>query len=143
MNIQADTIEEYFSKSGNHEPEMREMDKFIRQSAPHLTPVVFGGMSGTWLGYGMHPYQTKSMKEPGEWPVVALAAQKNHIGLYIMSTEDDQYIAEKYADSFGKVSVGKSCVRFKKVDDLELSNVAKVLKRIDTQYASGKDAFRL
>ena len=28
-----------------------------------------------------------------------------------------RYLAEKYKDDLGKVSVGKSCIRFKKVED--------------------------
>ena len=39
------------------------------------------------LGYGEQPYQTKSMKEPIDWPVVALAAQKRHISLYICASK--------------------------------------------------------
>ena len=37
---------------------------------------------GVMLGYGEQPYQSKSMKEPIDWPVVALAAQKRHISLF-------------------------------------------------------------
>lgn len=143
MNIQAKTREEYFAQTGEREPQLRELDGFIQQHAPHLPAVIFGGMSGTWLGYGMQPYQTKSMKEPGEWPVIALASQKNYISLYVMATENGEYVAEKYAPDLGKVSVGKSCIRFKSLDDINLDEVAKILQKIDQQVADGKSPNQL
>lgn len=34
-------------------------------------------------------------------------------------TEDGEYLVESRADRFPKASVGKSCVRFKRLDDLD------------------------
>lgn len=134
VNVQAKTREEYFQAAGEREPILRELDKFIRQTVPTLKPVIFGGMSGTWLGYGMQPYQTKSMKEPTEWPVLALANQKNYLSLYVMATEDGEYVAEKYAKDLGKVNVGKSCIRFKKLEDLDLEVLEKMLKGVEKRF---------
>ena len=87
MQIEASSREEYFTAAGEREPELRELDAFIRQHAPDLPPVVSTGM-GAVLGYGEQPYQSKSMKEPMDWPVLALALQKRHISLYICALED-------------------------------------------------------
>lgn len=137
VNIQAKDREDYFKKVGERETELRELDALIQKSAPHLEPILHGGMTGKWLAYGMQPYQTRSMKEPSEWPVVALAAQKNYISLYVMAAEDGEYVAEKYADELGKVNVGKSCIRFKKSEDLDKDAIQRLLKRIDTRFAAG------
>jgi len=134
VNIQAKTREEYFKAAEEREPLIRELDGIIQQAAPKLKPVIFGGMSGTWLGYGMQPYQTKSMKEPGEWPVIALASQKNYVSLYVMAVENGEYMAEKYAKDLGKVSVGKSCIRFKKLEDLNLPAVTELLKTVADKF---------
>jgi hypothetical protein len=42
--------------------------------------------------------------------------------------KDDKYIAETNAKSLGKVSVGKSCIRFKSMGDVELDELKRVIK---------------
>jgi len=143
MKVQADSFDEYFVKSEDREPDLREIDKLIRQAAPHLEPTVFKGMAsgGVMLGYGLQSYQTKSMKEPEQWPVIALANQKNHISLYVSAVEDGEYIAEKNADRLGKVSCGKSCIRFKKFEDLNVDVVKEMLSNIDKRITAGEKLF--
>jgi hypothetical protein len=79
------------------------------------------------LGYGTFPY-LNNKKEKLEWPVIALANQKNYISLYVCALDKGQYIAEKHKKELGKVSVGKSCIRFKKLEDVNLPVLKKVLQ---------------
>ncbi len=67
-------------------------------------------------------------KETIDWPVIALASQKNYISLYVCCITDGQYLAERNKKELGKVSVGKSCIRFKKLEDLNLPALKKLLK---------------
>ena len=39
-----------------------------------------------------------------------------------------EYIAEKHKKELGKVNVGKSCIRLKKIEDVNLDALKKVLK---------------
>lgn len=78
-------------------------------------------------GYGVLKYNNYK-KEIIDWPVISLASQKNYISIYVCAVDGKEYIAEKYKDQLGKVSVGKSCIRFKKVEDLNLETIEKVLK---------------
>ena len=137
MQIEADSREEYLAAVGDREPELRELDAFIRQHAPDLPAVLSRGM-GTMLGYGEQPYQSKSMKEPIDWPVVALAAQKRHISLYLCVLEDGEYVAEKHAAELGQVSCGKSCVRFTKADKINRDGLAKILADINRRFVAGE-----
>jgi hypothetical protein len=139
MKIEANTIEEYLGKVGERENDARALDGIIRRSAPHLKPVLVSGM----IGYGMMSYQTKSMKEPGQWPLIALAAQKNHMSIYICAVIDGEYIAEKYAHELGHVSVGKSCIRFKKIEDLTTDTLTKILTDLDKRYVDGEELYSL
>lgn len=141
MKIEAKNVEDYLSKAGKYESDLREVDKVIRKTAPHLEPVLTSGMASTMIGYGNMPYQAKSSKVAGEWPLVLLAAQKNYMALYLCATNDGQYVAEKYQSQLGKVSVGKSCVRFKKLEDLNLDTVKTILKDLDKRFLSGEKAF--
>ena len=103
---------------------IKTLDAFIRKTVPKLKPVFVYNMPG----YGTFKY-TNYKKEIIDWPVIGLASQKNYISLYVCALEDGQYLAEKYAKDLGKVSVGKSCIRFKKMEDLNLKTLAMVLKR--------------
>lgn len=102
--------------------EVEELDKLIKKTVPGLKPHFAYNM----LGYGSFEYKNYK-KEIVNWPTVAVASQKNYISLYICALENGKYIAEKYKNDLGKVSVGKSCIRFKKVSDLNLEGIKKVL----------------
>ena len=127
--IEAGSREENFTPVGDREPELRELDSFIREHAPALTPMLSKGM-GAMLGYGEQPYQSKSMKEPIDWPVVALAAQKRHNSFFLCALGDGQYIAERHAAELGEVNCGKSCVRFTRADKINRDALAKILADI-------------
>lgn len=94
MNIQADTIDEYFAKTDERETDLRQLDELIRKSAPHLKRVLFKNMgNGVAIGYGLMAYQSGAVKEPGEWPLLALANQKHYMALYVCALIDGEYVA--------------------------------------------------
>lgn len=125
----ANNIEDYFKSA---EPErakiLHTIDKLIKETAPNLKPHFAYNM----LGYGSFPY-VNYKKENITWPVIALANQKNYLSLYVCAVKDGEYLAEKYQKELGKVSVGKSCVRFKKIEDLDLDGIKKLIK-LAAQY---------
>ncbi len=80
-------------------------------------------------GYDIGPYCTKSGCT-SEWFKVGLASQKNHISLYICACdENDGYLAENNKGRLGKVSMGKSCIRFKKLEQLDLDVAIELVKK--------------
>lgn len=141
MNVTAATREDYFLQAGVREDDLRQLDAIIRECAPSLAPVIVGGMSGMMLGYGLQSYQTKSMKQPSEWPLVAVAVQKHYVSLYVCAVVDGQYLAERYASELGKVSCGKSCIRFKTVSDLELPGLRALLEELEARVHAGQQLF--
>jgi hypothetical protein len=62
---------------------------------------------------------------------VALGAQKNYNAFYLMGAHDGSNGAKQLADAFKKagkrLDMGKCCLRFKRLDDLELTSVAKMI----------------
>ena len=62
---------------------------------------------------------------------VALGAQKNYNSFYLMGAYDGSNGAKLLADAFKKagkrLDMGKCCLRFKHLDDLELTSVAKLI----------------
>jgi hypothetical protein len=95
-------------------PDIAALDALIRTHAPELAPVVMSGM----LGYGPFHYRYASGRE-GDACKLSIASNASYISLYCFAADDDGYVAERYADRLGKASIGKSCVRFKKLADLD------------------------
>ena len=133
----AETIDEYFEMLVDERRQALEiLDRLIKEAAPSLKPWFTYNM----LGYGKFDY-TNYKKEQIQWPTIALASQKNYISLYVCAlahTEGTtQYIAEKYAKELYKKgvkpNVGKTCIRFNQLDDLNLDVLKKVIKQAEKQ----------
>jgi hypothetical protein len=64
-------------------------------------------------------------------PYVCLASQKRHMSLYLMDVYSDPKTARRFRDAYkatGKrLDMGKSCVRFTRIEDLPLDLVAKTV----------------
>lgn len=120
----ATTISEYKTQlSPDRKKTIDALDEIIKQTVPSLKPYFATNM----LGYGKFKY-TDYKKDVIDWPVIALASQKNYISLYVCAVNAGSYIAEEHQAELGKVSVGKSCIRFKKLEDINLDALKKVLK---------------
>ena len=93
-------------------------DVVVRNLPEGYTESVEFGM----LCYGipLERYPDTYNKQPLGY--VALAAQKNYYSLYLTSEYMDQARTQRLRDEFAKagkkLDMGKSCVRFKKLDDL-------------------------
>lgn len=128
----ATTIKEYIDLIPEpRKSEIKKLDEFIKKTVPTLKPVFAINM----LGYGMFHYKSKSGRE-GDWPIIALASQKNYISVYVCAVENGKHVAESYKKELPKASIGKSCIRFKKVENIDLG----VLKTI-LQKAANKPGF--
>ena len=91
--------------------------------------------SSAMLGYGLMPYRPKSAKETTMWPLISLAAQKRHLSLYVSAVVDGEYLAEQRADRLGKVSCGKSCIRFTSLDEVDAGELSALVR--DAVAATG------
>jgi hypothetical protein len=122
--VKAKSVKEYFDMlSPDRREPMKFLHKFIQKIAPSLKPIFAYNM----LGYGSFKYKNYK-NEIIDWPTIALASQKNYMSLYICALDSGEYLAEKHKESLGKVSVGRSCIRFKKLEDLNLKTLEKVIK---------------
>lgn len=123
--VKAKTAKEYFdSLPEDRKKRLLFLDGFIQKAAPSLKPNFLYNMPG----YGTFKY-TNYKKETLDWPIVAMASQKNYISVYVCSVgKDGKYLAEKHTKELGKVSVGKSCIRLKKLEDVNLPVLKKVIQ---------------
>lgn len=91
------------------------------------------GMIGYFIPHRVYPagYHCNP-KEP--LPFAGLASQKNHLSLYLMcvygSEEESKQFQLKWAKTGKRLDMGKSCIRFKKVEDLALDVIAEVFRKM-------------
>ena len=94
--------------------------------------IFWGGSEQAIIGYGDWTYRRPG-KPDVNWFMVGLAQQKNAISVYIMAVEDGQYAVKKYADTFAsgtgaKPKVGSSVVSFKRLSDVDLDALLRVVR---------------
>ena len=112
-------IDAWFGAAGAREEELRRVDELVMAAAPGIDRQLVPLGSSVMLGYGLMPYRPKSAKTTTMWPLIALAAQKRHLSLYVCALVGGQYLAESRAAQLGKVSCGKSCIRFASLDTVD------------------------
>jgi hypothetical protein len=89
------------------------------------------------VGFGTYHYRYDSGRE-GDAHRIAVAVRKTGISLYVLAlTEDGRYLAESRADQFPRANVGKSCIRFKRLDDLDLDALRTLLEEAGRLPAPG------
>jgi hypothetical protein len=120
----AKTPKEYIAKLDEpRQTEIKRVDKLIRQTVPQLKPFIMAGM----LGYGPFHFKYPSGRE-GDWFRIGLASNKSYISLYACAADERGYVAERYKKKLPKANIGKSCVRFKKLDDLDIEALKALLR---------------
>ena len=119
----AKSVAEYLNTAAN---EQKEMLIFLHDFIKRIVSKLKVHFANNMIGYGSFPYKN-AKKEMIEWPTVALACQKNYVSIYICSIVDGQYLVEKYKNELGKVKIGRSCISFKKLEDINLPVLEKVL----------------
>jgi len=87
------------------------------------------------MNWGMITYEVPLTRHSGTYngqPLcyASLAAQKNYYALYLMSACNPKHakrLQEGFAKAGKKLEMGKSCVRFKQLEDLPLDVIAEVV----------------
>ena len=111
----AKTPDEYIAQVDDaRRDDIRKLHELVREAAPDLEPTMDFGM----LGYGRFHYKYKTGRE-GDWMKVGIANNKRYISLYCCAIDQDGYVAERFKDRLPKADIGKSCVRFKRLSDLD------------------------
>jgi hypothetical protein len=109
--------------------DLERLDALIRETLPEL--------EADGLNYGPFHYRYASGRE-GDAYRVSVAQRKAGISLYVLAlTEDGEYLAESRADRFPNASVGKSCIRFKRLDDLDEGALRDLLREAGRGPAPG------
>jgi uncharacterized protein YdhG (YjbR/CyaY superfamily) len=129
VGSKATTVEQYLDQLP---PERRAVIAKVRDVVRRHLP---RGYDET-MNWGMISYELPLERYPKTYngqplSLAALAAQKNHYALYLTSAYQDTRQRETLEAAFRragkKLDMGKSCLRFKRLDDLDLDAVADVV----------------
>ena len=129
MRSDATTVDEYLSELGD---DRRGALSAVRQVILDNLPDGYEEI----MQYGMISYVVP-LDVPADTyngqPLmyIALASQRQYMSLYLTNVYGDEsvekWFKERYLATGKKLNMGKSCVRFRKLDDLPLELVAEVV----------------
>jgi uncharacterized protein YdhG (YjbR/CyaY superfamily) len=122
-------------------PERREAIETVRQTILEHLP---NGYEET-MQYGMITYVVPLSLYPAGYlgkkdvplPYAALASQKNYMAVYLLniypnSSLHDWFVSE-YKKTGKKLDIGKSCVRFKTIQDLPVELIGEVVAKTSVE----------
>ena len=127
----AKTVDEYLAELS---PDRREAIAAVRKVILlHLPPGYEETMQYGMIGYviPLERYPVTYNGQPLEY--AALASQKNYMSVYLMNIygdkEAESWFVDEYKASGKKLNMGKSCLRFKKLEDLPTDLIGKAIAR--------------
>ena len=136
MRIAADTIDEYIANVPKERQEaFNKLWEVISENIP-------SGFEPT-LNYGLPSYVIPHSTYPDGYhcdpklplPFLSIANQKNFVAVYHMGIYADMDLMKWFTTEFpkhvkGKLDMGKSCIRFKKIDQIPYDLIAKLLGKM-------------
>jgi len=139
MTIPASTIEEYLQKvPEERQSYFRRLREVMVENLPEgFEEILQYGMIGYVVPHSIFPdgYHCKP-SEP--LPFAHIASQKNYVALYhsgIYADKEilDWFVAEYPKHSKRKLNMGKSCIRFKKPEEIPYDLIAELMQKISVQ----------
>jgi len=133
MKSNATTVAEYLN---DLPPDRQEAIKIVRETILHNLPEGYEEV----INWGMITYQVPLEVYPDTYngkPLMyaALANQKNHLAVYLTGIYLDEDRRKDFEQAYKKTGkrydVGKSCVRFRNLDDLPLPLIGYSIKAME------------
>ena len=133
MHSKAITVEQYLNELPN---DRKKAISIVRQTILENLPEGYDEV----MNWGMITYEVPLETYPNTYngkPLMyaALASQKNHMSVYLtgcyMSLDVRDKFEKAYKKSGKRFDAGKSCIRFKKVNDLPLELLGKTIASMD------------
>lgn len=136
MQSKATTVEAYIAElPEDRKKAITDLRKVIKKNLPKGFKEVMGyGMMGYSVPHSLYPagYHCNP-KDP--LPFIGLASQKNFIAVYHMGVYADPKLLKWFTDAHAKASskkldMGKSCMRYKKPEDIPYELIGELASKI-------------
>lgn len=139
MTNNATTPTEYLNTL--EEPRRQAFSKLRDTILENIPPDFREEMSYGMIGYVVpHEWYPKGYHVNPKLPLpfVHIAAQKNfialyHMGLYAQPALLEWFVTEYPKHCKSKLDMGKSCIRFKKADDIPFNLIAQLMKKVSVE----------
>ena len=128
----AATVDDYLK---DLPPERREVVSAVRETIRrHLPKGYREAMSSGMISYEIPLERYPDTYNGQPLMYAALAAQKNHYAVYLTGLYQDPQREREFRESFAKagkkLDMGKSCVRFRKLEDIPPEAIGKAIASI-------------
>ena len=139
MKYEASTVEEYFDQiPEERKPALKKLWDTIRENIPEgFAEELNYGMPGFVVPHSLYPdgYHCDP-KLP--LPYLNVASQKNFIAFYHMGVYAIPGLMEWFTENYPKHSdekldMGKSCIRFKKIDQIPYDLIGELVSKISVE----------
>lgn len=139
MQYKANTPEDYINQvPEERQNALKKLRKTIKDHLPNgFEEGIQYGMIGYYVPHSIYPdgYHCSS-KEP--LPFMSFASQKNsinlyHSGIYAKPQLHDWFVSEFPKYSKRKLDIGKSCIRFKKTEDIPFDLIAELCTKLTVE----------
>ena len=125
------------SKAATVQAYLKELPEERRNAIARVRKVILQNLSKGYdesMRFGMISYEVPLKRCPvtyNKQPLMyaALASQKNYMAVYLMSVygQNEARFRQAYKKTGKRLDMGKSCVRFRKLDDLPLDLIGKAI----------------
>jgi uncharacterized protein YdhG (YjbR/CyaY superfamily) len=136
MTSDAITVEQYVNEIPNDRRDAFHQlrNSIAKNASPELFECISYGMIGFVIPHSVYP-DGYHCNPKLQLPFIALASQKNFIAFYHMGMYADETLLNWFTTEFpkhskAKLDMGKSCVRFKKMDDIPFELIGKLVKKM-------------
>ena len=138
MQSKAQTVEAYLKEiPAERQASMQKLSSICRIELKGFEEVISYGMIGYVVPKTIYPAGYHCTPEL-PLPFVNIASKKNfialyHMGVYGSSKLLDWFVAEYPKHAKSKLDMGKSCIRFKKMDDIPFTLIQELLGKMSMQ----------
>lgn len=81
------------------------------------------------IGYGLHIMKYADGKTR-DFYQIGMSANTTGISIYIMGIENKKYLASTFGEKIGKASVTSYCIKFKKLDDINIDVLKEAVQSV-------------
>ena len=133
------SVEEYLNQiPEERKPYFNDLREVILENIPKgFSEQLIYGMIGYVVPHSLYP-DGYHVKPELPLPFVNVASQKNFIALYHMGIYAEQEIKDWFIEEYPKhckykLDMGKSCIRFKKMQDIPYKLIGELMQKLTVQ----------
>jgi len=126
-------VREFINDFANTEQKKKDSFELLElmEEVTGCPPVMWGP---SIIGFGSYHYKSERSRQEGDWPLVGFSPRKAAISLYVYTG------SPKHAhllENLGKFKKGAACIYIKKLADIDLDALIKLMKTTIASLKSG------